>query len=212
MVKRVSIKGKGADIFFGDYTPAQPQATPTNTEIPSSLSIPKDDTDGSSTPDTPAMPPLPERVDTQEIVQEETDEIPSGMEQTQASKPELVQVLPAKKAGPKRANDSMKATQHVRQPESPNASYHASMLAGASSEIIETIRKTVKLAGKEVSFVRLTPAEKGQLIDIVYSFKRQGQRTSETEINRIAVNFMLLDYRANGANSIIAKVIAALLA
>lgn len=88
----------------------------------------------------------------------------------------------------------------------------ASALASYPASVIETIRKIVKVPGKDVSFVRLTSGEKDQLVDIVYTYKRQGKKTTENEINRIAVNFILADYKTNGANSILARVIAALLA
>jgi hypothetical protein len=51
----------------------------------------------------------------------------------------------------------------------------------------------------------LTPQEKQQLADVVYTYKRQGRRTSENEIGRIAINFLMADYRANGGNSMLAK-------
>jgi predicted secreted protein len=88
----------------------------------------------------------------------------------------------------------------------------ASKLASYPDEMIATVRKIVRTTGKEVSFVRLTPAEKAQLADIVYTFKKQGKKTSETEINRIAVNFLMEDYRVSGANSILVRVIDSLLA
>ena len=74
------------------------------------------------------------------------------------------------------------------------------------------IRKIVKTGGKEVTFVRLTPEEKKRLGDIAYTYKRQGMKTSENEISRIAINFLLEDYQANGEASILAKVLASLLA
>jgi hypothetical protein len=92
-------------------------------------------------------------------------------------------------------------------------SKQASTLADSPSSnasLIEAIRKTVKTAGKEVSFMRLTAHEKAQLSDIVYIYKRQGKKTSENEINRIAVNFLLADYKENGAASVLAQVIEAL--
>lgn len=92
------------------------------------------------------------------------------------------------------------------------ASSDASMLANYQATLVEEIRRTVKTLGKEVSFVRLTPEEKNQLVDIVYTYKRQGVKTSENEIHRIAVNCMLVDYKANGHASVLARVIAALLA
>jgi len=70
----------------------------------------------------------------------------------------------------------------------------------------------VKTTGKDVSFIRLTTEEKRRLAEIVYAYKQQGIRISENEVNRIAVNFMLDDYRVNGNHSMLARVIAALLA
>ena len=86
----------------------------------------------------------------------------------------------------------------------------ASTLASNHDSMIETIRKTVKSLGKEVSFTRLTPEEKGKLADIVYTYKRQGTKTSENEINRIAINFLIEDFNKNGKESVLAKVIGAL--
>jgi len=90
------------------------------------------------------------------------------------------------------------------------ASKQASMLASYHVDIIEEIRKAVKGAGKEVSFVRLTAEEKRRLAGIVYTYKSQGTKTSENEINRIAVNLLLDDYEQNGEQSVLARVIAAL--
>jgi hypothetical protein len=104
----------------------------------------------------------------------------------------------------------------TRQPARPRASRlaseQASTLAPVSDETIDAIRRAVKVSGKEVSFVRLTAEEKAQLADIVYTYKRQGKKTTENEINRIAVNYMIADYKANGERSVLARVIAALLA
>ena len=75
---------------------------------------------------------------------------------------------------------------------------------------MEEVRKTVKGVGKEVVYVRLTQEEKAVLADVAYTFKRQGMKTSENEIGRIGVNFLLEDFKVNGKQSILAKVIDAL--
>jgi hypothetical protein len=95
---------------------------------------------------------------------------------------------------------------------SSQASKLSSLLANYPDSMIEMIRKSVKTTGKEVSFVRLTLEEKKQLADIVYTLKSQKIKTTENEINRIAINFLLEDYRLNGENSVLARVLAALLA
>lgn len=96
--------------------------------------------------------------------------------------------------------------------DSRDASELASTLASHPDEMVAAIRKVVRTSGREVSYVRLTAEEKAVLGDIVYTFKKQGKKTTENEINRIAVNFLLEDYRVNGANSILVKVIDSLLA
>jgi hypothetical protein len=97
------------------------------------------------------------------------------------------------------------STKSIRKESNP-----ASTLASNQDSMIETIRKTVKSLGKEVAFTRVTPEEKGRLSDIVYTYKRQGMKTSENEINRIAINFLIEDYTKNGKESVLAKVIEAL--
>ncbi len=94
--------------------------------------------------------------------------------------------------------------------DSIDASKHASTIA-TKTDIIEVIRKIVKTPAKEeVLYVRVTKEEKNQLGDIEYTYDRQGIDTSANELGRIAVNFLIADYKANGEESILAKVLAAL--
>jgi len=72
---------------------------------------------------------------------------------------------------------------------------------------LETIRKAVRQLGKEAATHRFTPHEKNVLADIVYTYTRQGYRTSENEITRIAVNWLLLDYKERGEQSVLAQML-----
>jgi hypothetical protein len=90
------------------------------------------------------------------------------------------------------------------------ASKHASSDDGVPVDVVEVIRRIVKTPGKEVAYVRLTVEEKDQLGDIVYAYKRQRKKTSENEIARIAVSFILEDYKANGDASVLTRVIDAM--
>lgn len=107
---------------------------------------------------------------------------------------------------------SDKPSNQEQQHDSYHASLTASMIASDDASLIAAVRKAVRTPGKEVSFVRLSAEEKRQLADIVYSYKRQGKKTSENEINRIALNCLLEDHKANGEASLLARVIEALLA
>ncbi len=104
----------------------------------------------------------------------------------------------------------MKLRHHATMPSSNHAIMTSSMTSRHLDVIIEKVRKTVKVIGKEPSTHRLTPEEKKAIIDIVYSYKSQGIKTSENEVARIAINFLVNDYKENGENSILHKVIKAL--
>lgn len=76
--------------------------------------------------------------------------------------------------------------------------------------MIELVRKAVKDFGKEAATHRFTLEEKRAIADIIYSYERRGLRTSENEVTRVAINFILGDYKQNGENSILHRVLAAL--
>lgn len=76
--------------------------------------------------------------------------------------------------------------------------------------LVETIRKNVKQLGKESAFCRFTEDEKSALGDIVYQYKRNGIRTSENEVVRIAVNWLLETHRRDEKNSLLAQVLTKL--
>jgi len=88
--------------------------------------------------------------------------------------------------------------------------HHATMQPRYQGSTVEAIRAAVKLFGKEAATYRFTAAEKKALADLVYTYKRQGIRTSENEISRVGINFMMADYEENGENSILHKVLTAL--
>jgi hypothetical protein len=181
MPKRVSVKGKGADLFFGDYDPAGSAAQPTE-------SVPENGQSLEQLPKT--SPPAAAR---------------ANLAPAEATTQTPARVSPAK-------SDSGRASRSARQSSTKQESELASMLAAAESETIEAIRKVVKMQGREVSFIRLTPEEKAQVSDIVYTYKRQGQKTTENQINRIAINYLLHDYHEHGEQSVLARVLASLLA
>lgn len=107
-------------------------------------------------------------------------------------------LLEAKEATPKEegiVGDTMKPRRH----DTKVSPYKASL--------IEIVRKAVKDFGKEAATYRFTQEEKKILADIVYQYKGQGTKTSENQLTRIAVNFLAEDYKENGANSILARVI-----
>jgi outer membrane biosynthesis protein TonB len=88
--------------------------------------------------------------------------------------------------------------------------HHKTALPSSNDTLVEEVRKAVGQFGKEPATQRLTTEEKDAISDIEYSYKRQGIETSGNEIIRIALNYLIREYRENGENSILAKVISKL--
>ncbi len=95
---------------------------------------------------------------------------------------------------------------HANKHDSKQARLHEGKRNGETTEAFDAIRKAVKTPGREVTYLRLTKEEKDQLSDIIYSYKRLGIKTSETEIGRIAMNYIVEDYQTNGENSILNRI------
>lgn len=75
---------------------------------------------------------------------------------------------------------------------------------------IEYIRKAVKDFGKEAATHRFTLAEKQALAELVYRFKKLEVRTSENEVTRIAINWLIRDHQLSADKSILHKALNAL--
>ena len=94
------------------------------------------------------------------------------------------------------------------------SSQHGPAMATEHSTIapatVEHIRKAVRQFGKEAATHRFTQEEKRLLADIVYTYERRGYRTSENEITRIAIQWLMLDYQADGEASVLGRVLEVL--
>jgi hypothetical protein len=88
--------------------------------------------------------------------------------------------------------------------------HHEAMTPRYRDTTTETVRAAVKIFGKEAATHRFTLEEKKAIRDIVYAYEGRGIRTGENEISRIGVNYLIEDYRQNGENSILHKVLTAL--
>lgn len=87
---------------------------------------------------------------------------------------------------------------------------HDTTVSRYHDAIIELVRKAVKEFGKEAATHRFTLEEKKAIAEIIYTFKKRGIKTNENEVTRIAVNFIIQDYRENRGNSILEKALKAL--
>ncbi len=79
--------------------------------------------------------------------------------------------------------------------------------ADSGDDYIEVVRKAVKLLGEKAATHRFTADEKDAIADIVYALKKKGITTSENEITRIAINYLVWDYRQSKQISILSRVL-----
>lgn len=77
----------------------------------------------------------------------------------------------------------------------------------SDDDYVEAVRKAVKHLGKEAATYRFTADEKRALADIVYNLKTKGIRSSENELTRIAINYMVWEYRQSKQSSILSRVL-----
>ncbi len=126
---------------------------------------------------------------------------------------------PKKSAPSPVAEEEAEAKAEIRQRETSRAlrttapkndSYRDSNLSSDRSVMFAQIRKAVRVRGTEQSIHRLSPQEKRDIKDIVYAYDTQGIRTSEVELTRIALNFLITDHKEHKKESILAKVLLSL--
>lgn len=90
------------------------------------------------------------------------------------------------------------------------SSNHATTPPDNQHDVIEYIRQAVRQTGKEAGTYRITREEKKALLEICYSFRLGGIRTSENEITRTALNYLIHDHKSNSKDSILERVMEAI--
>ncbi|MDP2965179.1 MAG: hypothetical protein Q8N39_03960 [Pelolinea sp.] len=87
---------------------------------------------------------------------------------------------------------------------------HDSMTPRYHDSMIATITKSIRETGKEVCTYRLTQKEKTALVEIIYNFRMRNCRLSENEIARIAINFLIEDFKADKEDCMLSSIIEAM--
>jgi hypothetical protein len=119
------------------------------------------------------------------------------------------QPRPEKELGEVRAEKP----QSTKQPSNHDATKprnHDAVVPRYHDTTIESVRRAVKEFGKEAATHRFTVEEKRAIADVIYAYRGLGIKTSENQVARIAVNFIINDYRENGENSVLDKALRAL--
>ncbi len=153
-----------------------------------------------------ATPPTTDNIS----VEKETNPITGSLTLAQLAPEKVQPETPKRSKLHKVEQPSNRDTMTPRYHNTTVSRYHDTTTPQVHSVAVEVVRKAVKEFGKEAATHRFTDAEKKQIADLIYTYKNQGIRTSENEITRIAVNFIVEDRRENGENSVLHKILEAL--
>ena len=127
---------------------------------------------------------------------------------------ERVQISSLKEKEEKQVTDTMTPRHHdtatppmtpTNQPTHHDANQRT-WVPESEEEYIEVIRKAVKQVGKEGGTYRFTLDEKTAMKQIRRHYEDQGVDTSDIEIIRMGLNYILEDFRKRGEKSLLANV------
>lgn len=167
-----------------------------------------------SKPAAPPPSPEPEKAVTKKAINPLADspffEKSSTLPTTDSSVEEIKPEKKVRRKKEKIEQTSNPDTTTPRNRDTVVSRYHETTTPRIHGVVIELIRKAVKEFGKEAATHRFTEAEKREIADLIYTYKNRGIKTSENEITRISVNFVLEDYKENGENSVLHKILQAL--
>ncbi len=103
-------------------------------------------------------------------------------------------------------NETKQATTIPRNRDTTVSRHHDTNI-DRDTDYVEPVRKAVKVLGEKAATHRFTADEKEAIADIVYAMKKKGIHTSENEVARIAINYLVWDYRQNKQASILSRVL-----
>jgi hypothetical protein len=220
VAKRVSLKGKGADIFFGDYAPpgmSAPESPAADAPVVDSSSTATSEKERSqsgvglsTTTATDAAGPIvksaADRV-AQLDVQTISPPPKIGGESKQASKNERVLARkPARmRVGKQRGVQASSLDTEMPSVEDPDVADDAVGSAGIGLDVWTRVDMPATITN---SF-RYTEAELSTLTDVLYEIgKQHGAKLTKQDVARLGLNVILDEYRRRGADSLLGKLAA----
>jgi hypothetical protein len=201
MAKRVSLKGKGADIFFGDY---QPTASPGSESADRADAVPA----GAAAKAT--EPPPRKRAAkstvspaTQSLTADHPEVIDTGAVPGEAP-PSAGTPLPLP-SKPARHTASQNARLQARKQASMgDSSTTAALQIPEGLEGLDVVLDSVSEAATITNSFRYTEQELSWLTDALYEIgKRYSCKLSKQDVARLGLNLVLWDYRARGDASVL---------
>lgn len=76
-----------------------------------------------------------------------------------------------------------------------------------TDDLVDALRRAVMQENKYAANYRLSQTEKEALADMIYALNKQGLKTTEIEIARVAINWLINDYNERAEESVLVKVL-----
>jgi hypothetical protein len=115
--------------------------------------------------------------------------------------------VPVAQPRTQKVNEETKQATAIPRNRDTVVSRHHDTTTNSGDDYIEVVRKAVKSLGKEAATHRFTADEKDAFADIVYALRKKGITTTENEITRIAINYLVWEYRQSKHDSILSRVL-----
>src|SRR6266567_4946586 len=131
----------------------------------------------------------------------------SKLAETAEKKQQPATTAPVAQPRTQNVNDVTKQATTIPRNRDTVVSRHHNTNADSGDDSIEIVRKAVKLLGEKAATHRFTADEKDAIADIVYALRKKGITTSENEITRIAINYLVWEYRQSKHASILSRVL-----
>ena len=196
---RVSLKGKGADIFFGDYTPPglaaseaepEPAATPTPTAEGGRAPSRERDEDRTASDLT-----------TQALLQADVHAAEQASPQAGLQASQQGSIVASKSAS---RQERLRNGGRGVVTSGPPAAHQAE--PATLREVPDDVWDSLEEPATITNSFRYTDAELSALTDVLYQIgKQQGAKLSKQEVARLGLNVVLDDYRRRGPASLLGQ-------
>jgi hypothetical protein len=214
VAKRVSLKGKGADIFFGDYAPpgmSMPETIDDDVPVVDSPTADTPESDdglavAASTTAANAVAPTT----TDSIDQNDVQAAPSPGPKDESKKARKQEGTLARKPAGIRASKHDGVQENT--PDEGTASIEHTDAQGdviRVSEIAADVWTRVDMPATITNSFRYTESELSTLTDVLYEVgKLHGAKLTKQDVARLGLNVILDEYRRRGAGSLLGTLAA----
>lgn len=106
--------------------------------------------------------------------------------------------------------DVMTERRHDVSQQPVNSVDKLSYMPTSDEELVPLLRSLLLLSGDKPLTCRVDPGEKRALKDMVYEMDNEGFRCDINKIMRIGLNWLIVDYKKNGQESILYRTVQSL--